>query len=101
MAESTTTFDVTIPSELSEQIEHVQAMRGCSRSYLVRVALERYFDTRRWEEIVSEGRARAHELGLPPDAAQQLLEETLQDIRVDFVQEMIDEVRFDPDPAWR
>ena len=101
MERLTTTFSVSIPTELSEQLDHVLAKRGCSRSFLVSVALERYLDTRRWEEIVSEARERAVALGLQADAAQQLIEETLEDIRVDFVQEMIEEVRFEQNPAWR
>lgn len=101
MARSTTTFSVTIPTELSEQLDHVLAKRGCARSYLVSVALERYLDTRRWEEIVSEARERAVALDLQPDTAQRLIEETLEGIRVDFVQEMIEEVRSEQNPAWR
>ena len=56
--------NIAIPPSLLAEIQAAAAEEKRPAEEVLREAIERYLETRRWQQLVSYGQQRAHELGL-------------------------------------
>lgn len=75
MGRTTKTITFSLPPEMAAQVEKAMQAEGRTRSELLREALRRYLEERRWKEVFRYGEQRSRELGLTPDDVERLVDE--------------------------
>ena len=68
-------LSVSLPDELSESTDELDAAQGRTRSEIVRDALRGYLWRERWSIATREARALAEGKGIGPEHAEQLVDE--------------------------
>ncbi len=70
-----TTITVTLLPELAAAAEKAAVEEGWTKSELLQTALKKYLSDRRWEKMLLENQANAHELGIFPEDVQRFVYE--------------------------
>jgi Arc/MetJ-type ribon-helix-helix transcriptional regulator len=68
--------NIALPPALLAEIQAVAAEEKRSAAEVLRDAVERYLENRRWQQLVSYGRERARELGLTEADVPRLIAES-------------------------
>ena len=69
-------LSVSLPDELNDRIDELARLQGRTRSEVVREALRSHLWRERWMQATRSARAAAEQLGVGPEDAEALVDET-------------------------
>lgn len=73
---TTRTWSFSLPQELIRELERIAEEENRTKSELIREALRRYVETRKWRKLQEEMAARARQIGVTTEAdVEQLVDE--------------------------
>ena len=76
MARTSRTITFSLPAEMAQRLDDATRSEGCTRSELLRAAVQRFIvEERDWRRLLHYGEARAEELGISSDDVADLVEE--------------------------
>ena len=92
MPSNTKKISFTLPAELSDQLDEWTAHDQCTRSALIRDAIERYVQEREWHESLERAEKQARSAGITPEDVPRLIEEyraeVMEDVRAAVMKEL-------------
>lgn len=74
MPRTTKTITFSLPPEMADKVEEVMREEGRTKSELLREALRRYIEDRKWRQITRYGERKAREQGLSPEDVEDIID---------------------------
>jgi CopG family transcriptional regulator / antitoxin EndoAI len=75
MGRTTQVISISIPPEMTSQIDRLAKNESRTRSELLREALRRYLEEQTWKKIFNYGRMKARTLGITGKETEEIVDE--------------------------
>ena len=75
MGRTTQVISISIPPEMTNQIDRLAKSESRTRSELLREALRRYLEEQTWKKIFNYGRMKARTLGINRKETEEIVDE--------------------------
>ena len=75
MGRTTQVISISIPPEMTSQIDRLAKNESRTRSELLREALRRYLEEQTWKKIFNYGRMKARTLGITSKETEEIVDE--------------------------
>ena len=75
MGRTTQVISISIPPEITSQIDRLAKSESRTRSELLREALRRYLEEQTWKKIFNYGRMKARTLGITSKETEEIVDE--------------------------
>ena len=75
MGRTTQVISISLPPEMTRQIDRLAKNESRTRSELLREALRRYLEEQTWKKIFNYGRMKARTLGITSKEAEEIVNE--------------------------
>ena len=75
MARTTQIISISVPPEMTCQIDRLAKIESRTRSELLREALRRYLEEQDWKRLFNYGRMKAKSAGIARDRVEEIIDE--------------------------
>jgi len=75
MGRTTQIISISLPPEMTCQIDRLAKIESRTRSELLREALRRYLEEQDWKRLFNDGRMKAKSAGIARDGVEEIIDE--------------------------